>query len=265
MKTPSREFARVRGDYLKIEDAAATRIKQYVEEFRLAIARRFATVDWSIANLREINGIVERYAEDLRNGAITDLTTRQEKAFTKGIKQVDDVLLAQGVVPYLPYIPVQSLKNSQALASQLITGLSNDMARRVNTEITLGLMGDMSPYQVMQRLSSFIPPLKDAGNMTSTAFGRAEAIARTEMGRINAAATRDRLAQVAEKYKDAKKKWKATHKLNSRPEHQAQEELGPVPMDYEFDVNGVACDGPYDPRLPAGDVINCVCTLQLIM
>jgi hypothetical protein len=255
----------VRSDYRKIENAAATQIVQYVEDFRIAIARRLATVNWQISNLNEIKRIIGRYADDLKDNAIKDLTTRQQKAFTRGIKQVDDVLLAKGVVPYLPYIPMKSLTDSQALAAQLIQGLSSNMAQRVNTEITLGLMGEVSPYEVMQRLSNFIPPLKDAGNQTATAFGRAETIARTEMNRVNCMANKDRLLQVKEKYKDAKKKWKATHKINSRPEHQAQEELGPMPMDYEFDVNGTLCFGPLDAVLPVGEVANCGCTLQLIL
>lgn len=263
MKSPAAEFLRIRKDYVKIRTAAEREIMEHVERFRVAVAQRLAVVDWNIQNLRTINTIVDRYAAELQDGATASLHERQAKAFTRGIKQVDDVLQASGVQPFLPYIPQKALEDSQVLAGKLIQKLSTEMAAKVNTEITLGLMGNQSPFQIMERLSNFIPPLKDAGNQTATAFGRAETIARTEMNRVNCAANKDRMLQVLEKYPNAQKRWRNSHKRDARPSHLAMEDVGWIPVNQDFELAGFKIFGPMDPVLPVGETANCGCTLQL--
>ncbi|HUX54272.1 MAG TPA: hypothetical protein VMV56_07655 [Williamwhitmania sp.] len=261
-KTGNREFNKVRRQYGKLEDGAVLAIRKLMEEFRIQLAAKFATVDWTVHDLNEVKVIVNSLARNFSNAAKNELYEKMEKAFMKGIRQVDDVLFATGANVVLPYMTMNVLQLSQSLAAELITGLSADMAKQVNTQVQLGLMGQKTPYDVMKSLETFIPPLKSKKYIGS-AVARAENIVRTEMARTSNNANWERIKEVGEKNPDAGKKWLATHKKNSRPAHQAMESLGVVPIDYEYSVNGYDCNGPHDPRLPASETCQCGCTLRM--
>ena len=261
-KLSKRAFKKIRTGYNKLENKATVHIRAQVEKFRIGIAEKLASSDWNLQNMEKIKMIVNDTTLEFQRLSLAGLDVDLEKAFIKGIKQVDDVLLASNQMVIMPYLSKDVLEVSQSMARELITGLSTEMANRVNTQVRMALMGGQTPYQTMKNLETFIPPLRSKKYVGSVR-ARAENIVRTEMGRVNSMANKERMEMVTEINPDYGKKWLGTHKPTSRPAHMAQEELGVVPMDYEYDVNGYKCSGPHDPRLPASEVCQCGCTLIL--
>jgi hypothetical protein len=97
-----------------------------------------------------------------------------------------------------------------------------------------------------------------------TAFHRAEAIVRTEVGRTMSEAnfrTLDEIsAQMADIVGPMQKEWNATLDARTRPEHAAAHGQR-VPVDKPFTVGGEQLMYPNDPRGSAGNVINCRCVM----
>lgn len=248
-------------------DAAARRMLRLVEEYRIKVAQYLATFsagDWSLYRLSAIKRGISEITEWFYENSMRDMPEDLRKAFINGIYAADKPLEAGGYRVMLPYVPQKILEDSQELAAHLIKGLSVDMAQRVNTEISLGLLGQKSPWEVMKNLETFIPPLKNRRGLIGSAFSRAETIARTEMGRVQNAALRDRVDQIAEKYPALKKAWLGSGKPTSRPAHMALQDNEPIGINEDFVIHGYKCSGPHDPRLPASETINCGCSMRVI-
>lgn len=245
-------------------DTAVKRSLKFVEEYRTKVAQYLATENWSMYFLDRIKGNIKEITQWYKENAIGEMPEDLRKAFINGIYAADKPLEAGGLKVYLPFVSQEILTNSQQLAADLITGLSSDMAYKVNTQITMGLMGGKSPWEVMKELETFIPPLRNKRGLVGSAFNRAETITRTEMGRVQNAALRDRTKQLGEKFPDLEKAWLGSHKPTSREAHMQAEADGPIGINEDFVLNGYECSGPHDPRLPASETINCGCSMRVI-
>lgn len=257
-----RTFRKIRNNYAKLETKSVKEIRALVEKLRLELASELAISNWSLVKIDEIKMLINSLTLQFQNAAMTSINGSLEKAFIKGIKQVDDVLMSTKDMVIMPYLDREILEISQSMAADLITNISSEMANKINTQIRLALMGNETPLDAMKKLESFLPPLRNR-KWTGTIPGRAENIVRTEMSRVNNTANLERMKMVAEKNPEYGKQWLGSHKPTSRPAHTAKEDLGVVPMDYEYTVNGYKCNGPHDPRLPASEVCMCGCTLVL--
>lgn len=249
-------------EYDKLQ--AAKKALWAVEEFRKQITLYIMDVGINSYNIKQIKDMVNKQAKVLSDEMTRIGNVQLEQSFVDGIKIVDYPLRADNVNFILPYLETSIVKTSQELFADLVKGLADDIIKKVNSEVLMGIIGNLTPYEVMKNLETFIPPVKTKKGIRGTAFNRAETIVRTETGRIQNTATRTRMEQIAEKFPDAKKEWLPSNKPTSRPEHMAQAN-NPIGINEEFIVNGYSCYGPHDPRLPAGEVINCGCSLRTIV
>jgi len=90
---------------------------------------------------------------------------------------------------------------------------------------------------------------------------RAITIARTEMsGAINWGKRESAKQTAADLGLQLDKEWSAVRDGRTRPTHSAVSGTK-IKLDEKFSVGGYAAEGPYDPNLPAEEVICCRCLL----
>lgn len=91
---------------------------------------------------------------------------------------------------------------------------------------------------------------------------RADTIARTETVAAYNAGDREAAAALGE-YGPVEKVWLATLDERAREAHADLNDTC-IPVDEPFNVNGYSADGPHDPSLPAGEVVNCRCVIEYL-
>ena len=134
--------------------------------------------------------------------------------------------------------------------------LFGDAWVKIRGEITLGVLGGKTPAEVANAIGK---NLKGKSVFTSIA-ARAEAITKTEMGRVFSAATQARLAEAAKYVPDMEKKWiHSGHPKLPRPSHVAASMAPPIPWDGKFLIGSTLMKHPRDSGAPIAEVINCGC------
>jgi len=163
---------------------------------------------------------------------------------------------AAGIYSGFGYLPRNVLEAWKDWSMHRIGGMSTDAWNRIRGEISLGVLGQKSPYDVIQAVAGDI-----AGkpSIFKSIEQRAEVIVGTEMGRIFSAATQKGLEQSAATVPEMKKQWwHAGHPIQPRPSH--LEAHGQIRCVNEpFDVGGVAIMYPRDASAPLSETINCGC------
>lgn len=97
---------------------------------------------------------------------------------------------------------------------------------------------------------------------------RADTISILETHSALARSKRDAFQQQIDEGKldaqDVTKKWRRTVSREPRIEHLAMANLPAIPFNEKFTLpDGIQCDGPHDPSLPARHVIGCKCSLDI--
>jgi len=141
----------------------------------------------------------------------------------------------------------------QGFSTDLVKGLTDDANKKISQELTLGLLGQKTPYEVMGAIGR---NLKDKSIFKSIAH-RAETITRTEAGRVLEAAGQARKEKAAQVVPGLMKQWHYGHTAkNPRLDHMAAH--GQIrKVDEPFDVGGEKLMYPRDPAGSAANTINC--------
>ena len=163
----------------------------------------------------------------------------------------------------LTAVPVQGLSPTLTVialdySADLIQQISEQTLQRINGELTRAILGEMNPYQAMQKVDQA---------MGMTGFGvsnKAEKIVRTELTRAYGANTKAQnditIDRIPEQYRSlVTKTWHWTHDNRTREEHRLSPEQATVPYDMPFMVGGEELDYPGDPKGSAWNIINCRC------
>lgn len=140
-----------------------------------------------------------------------------------------------------------ALENGEPVKRGLLTASEQRMVDR----------GDLTPSQIDRITQSYA---------NRQLLSRGKAIARTERGLAINQGAYSAWVQAAEKlgvpYSAIRKKWKhnGSH-LHERYHHIALASEPAIPLSQPFIVGGFNAQYPHDPNLPAGEVINCDCTV----
>jgi hypothetical protein len=188
------------------------------------------------ALLRLLDDAAARFAAQ----ATATITGGQEAAVGLGQAMVDAPLAAGGVLVSLPEVTLDLLDTLLEFAADKVTGLTEDLVARVTAEIQLGVLGTQTPDETMTALREFLRT--EAAGKTGLA-ARAEAIARTETGRVHSAAAQRWMDQALTTLPDLEKEWRR------------------VPASQPFyvaPVVGAPAEALMYPRDPAGSARNCV-------
>jgi len=206
--------------------------------------------------LRQVLASVEKHVADFASSVKKDLGGRLDATWDLGGDVIAAPATAAGIYSGFGYLPRNVLETWKDWAGHKIDGVSMDAWNKIRGEISLGVLGQKSPYDVIQAVAGDI-----AGkpSVFKSIEQRAEVIVRMEMGRIFSAATQKGLEQSAETVPEMKKQWwHAGHPMQPRPSHLAAH--GQIrPVNEPFDVGGVAIMYPRSVEAPLSETINCGC------
>lgn len=145
-----------------------------------------------------------------------------------------------------------SQPQAQAFLTQTqnqLVGVGEDMWKRTRDELIVGMQEGESIQQLSTRVKEVL----------STTDARARTIARTEViGASNAGAMQQ--LELLGPDAPARKTWVSTHDARTRLSHRAADGQT-VDFVAPFTVGGAKFDYPGDPDAPAGERVNCRCTL----
>ena len=236
-----------------LEEDAVKRVIQLVERTRKEVAGIVASTEWQHFYLPQLRASLERALEDFAQKYSVDMRGVQREFWEQGIDSVDLPLREAGILQAIPEIDAQMLSVLQGFSADLVTGLSKDAIKKISQEVTLGMMGGKSPYEVMGAVGR---NLKDKSIFKSIK-DRAETIVRTEAGRVYEAAGQARKEAAAAVVPGLQKQWYYGHSPKMpRLDHMAAD--GQVRgVDQPFDVSGEQLMYPKDPAASAKNTIRC--------
>lgn len=243
----------------KLTEAEVERVRELLRESQQTVAARVATTEWQAHYLPQLKEAVKTTMQVFEQRYAADLATAQANLWAAGIDLVDWPLAYVGLRATLPEISISALEVMHGYSADLIVGLAEDAIKRINQELTLGILGQQTPFEVMMGIGRNL----DDPSVYRTIAVRAETIARTELGRVNSAAREARIEQTVEANPDLpwQKKWLASGKAHPRPHHAALHQRM-VPVDQNF-PGGIPY--PHAPGLSAAEVISCGCVHVLTL
>lgn len=240
-----------------LDDKAVARSMRILENARKEVAAAVASTDWQIYYRGELTQAIERALTAFGDQYGIELRDMQRDFWESGIQMVDLPMQTIGIAQAMPQIDHTVLAIMQDYSADLIKGLAKDAATKINNELTIGLMGQKTPYEVMQAVGR---NLKDKSIFKSIA-ARAETITRTESGRALSAASQARMEKAQAVVPGLQKQWFHSH-ISRMPRLTHLAADGQIrDIDKPFNVAGEKLMYPRDPD-PAGsarNTIRCEC------
>jgi len=238
----------------KLEDHEVMRVMKLLEQARTEVAAGIAVTEWQAHHIPQLKEAVSNALEGFRQQYNRGQAEALINMWNAGIDMVDHPLQSVGVRPLVAMeINREALEIMQGYSADLINGLSADALKKINSEITLGIMGQKSPFEVMQTIGRNF----DDKSVFTGISRRAETITRTEMSKVHSMAREARMHAVADGGTDPEmkwqKKWISSGKAEPRPHHAG---LNGVIIDMDEDFLGYI-PYPHAPGLAAEEVINC--------
>lgn len=236
-----------------LEDQAVKRVIKLLDVARRDVAATVASTEWQAYYLPQMKAATERALETFAGQYGVVLRDAQREFWETGIEMVDLPLRTIGIAAAIPEIDVTALSIMQGYSSDLVTNLSKSAIQKINQELTLGIMGQKSPYEVMQAVGR---NLKDKSVFKSIA-ARADTIIRTETGRVLEMAGQARKEAAAKVVPGLQKQWFYGHSPKMpRLAHLVID--GQIrDVDQPFDVGGEKLMYPRDPAGSAANTIRC--------
>jgi hypothetical protein len=165
-----------------------------------------------------------------------------------------------------PILSDELLAVIQSLSTELIRGLSRELAGQVKGALQRAVLGQATPFSVSKQLETLIGPRGNVG-----AGASADRIVRTEVNRAFNAADEFVRSDLAEDVPTLKKIWVASNDGRTRAAHAFMHKKV-VDADDAFEVPVVVTRGgaavrvgtedlnyPLDPKGSPGNTVNCRC------
>lgn len=200
------------------------------------------------------------------------LSEYQAATFKDGVEKIDAMLRGEGLEDVLR-LPASTIDVAKSYDNSVIKTVMPSMLEELKKAVTLAYLGQRTPAEIAKRIEA----------ITGTATYRAETIVRTEGKKLQNAGERARIVtagQAGERLGiPMVKTWihssgsrrvgysapgKARAAYVPRLHHKAMhgEEVAPGEKFKLVDPRTLSfwmIDGPHDPVLPAGEVVNCYC------
>lgn len=252
-----------------LKDGQAKEVLKLLEKSRKRTIQNLVDVPtgpegkWTLHHLKQLKKATEEAIVQFGKQYQTQLTDDMARIWDIGKELVDDPLDIMGVSYKVPRLDLTSLKIAQAGISDLAGGgLVPELTKAVNLQVQLGLLGEKTPFQMMQAIGAKL----DKPGPFGTIATRAETITRTELGRVQNLATSKRIQQTSAIVPGLMHQWLWSHNfVGGRPNHAAMHGRS-VPAKEDFILpNGVKMKSPHDPGAPASEIINCGCSEVVFM
>jgi len=237
----------------RLEDDAIKRAIRILNDARKEVAATVASTEWQAYHLPQMKSAIERAMTEFGAKYGVELRDIQRSFWEHGVDRVDLPLREVGIIQAIPEIDMTMLSVMQDFSADLVQGLSRDAIKKISQELTLGLIGNKSPYEVMGAIGR---NLKNKSIFKSLRH-RAETITRTEAGRVLEAAGQARKEAAVKVVPGLQKQWLYGHSPKfPRLDHMAAD--GQIrDIDKPFDVGGEQLMYPRDPAGSAKNTINC--------
>jgi hypothetical protein len=184
----------------------------------------------------------------------------QRESIALGRELIVQPVVQSGLTFGVPEIPRRLVEAALDYHADLISGLADSAKAQVSQAIRLGALEGKSLFEVMRQVAG---SLTEPGPFASIA-ARAEAITRTELGRLQAIAGQASLEETARLVPDLLKQWKHSGNPAGRPTHMLADGQTREVSDF-FEVRASAQRPteqllyPRDPRGTAANTVNCGC------
>ena len=182
-----------------------------------------------------------------------------------GLLSVTEPLTAAGITTFYNRPSMAQVNTLVDFSADLIRGVTSELRRKLNTEISRLALGALSPFQVQKNVTQLLGlSSRGAGKQVVRGIGyNAERIVRTEVNRAYNLSNYAQSLEVARETPGALKRWNSTGDMRTRDSHiNAHGQLRP--LDKPFNVKGEELQYPLDPAGSAANTINCRCRMTII-
>ncbi|MDA8137991.1 MAG: phage minor head protein [Desulfobacteraceae bacterium] len=249
-------------EFLKAKDARQVSGEQYLRglmgEVRGQVVEELSGLrsDTYTARMLKANlSSIERYVGAFESRAGREMNTLLDAAWNGGADLVPAAMRAGGLFAAFGHIPGPLLATLKEFAFHKIAGLSTDAFTKIRGELSLGILGQKTPHQVIQSIAGSL----ESPGVFKSLEARAETIAKVEMGRAYSSATVESLNQAVQSVPQMQKEWwHAGHPKTPRINHvrlNGQRQ----PVDKPFHYGGLIIEYPRAPSSPPQETINCGC------
>lgn len=235
-------------------------INEIRKEIILAIAENSELIERG--NVSSLKSLIDEIKLKFETQLKDYLDNYEKRLFWRTIKLIDEILEAQGYRLNLPFVSEEILEVLKEYRADLITKITNEMRDKIRLEIQLGVLGVKSVDEIIKSIGK---NLKDKSIFKSI-LHRAEVIQRTEMNRVYATATFERIKQWGQILGDKLyKMWIHSHLGVPRKSHLLLDRKK-IPWNENFKIINrkrgvIEAFGPYDNSLPPDELINCRCII----
>jgi hypothetical protein len=208
-------------------------------------------------HLKQNRIMLEKAIADAESAAKTAMNDNINNMWEAGEAFVAETLAAGEIsISGQPYLLNRSLLESlKDFASTRLDSLTEAAWNKINAELSLGVLGQKTPYEVSKAIAGTI---KNPG-IYRNVFTRATTITEVEMGRIFSTATMESLKNAQESVPGLMKEWiHAGHPKKPRASHLSLHGQKKK-VDEPFVIGSLVIDYPRDPKAPLEEVIHCGC------
>lgn len=246
-------------------DGSVARVLRDMAEVRRELLTRIAEVpegSFNASVLPELLDVLDEGVRRYREQFSQEIEQGQAAAATRADLAIEAVARAAGVEVRILGVTLPTFDALGNMALDLVTSLTDNMRTELRSFIYQGTLGTKTPYEVMQDIRQYLSTNQAEG--LHGAAWRAEAITRTEIGRVYSEVTQQRLEQALSDLPGLMKEWRHSGGRNPRSGHQAANGQR-VPVEEPFlvaPVIGQPSERLRYPRDPAGSArstINCRC------
>lgn len=228
--------------------------KQSIDELRNVDADSYAAY-----HLKQNRAMLEKAIADAESIAKREMNEKLDGMWEAGETFVAETLYTgEAVVRGQAYFLSQTLLDSlKDFTATRLDSLTEAAWNKINAELSLGALGQKTPYEVSKAIAGTI---RNPGIFRNV-FTRAATITEVEMGRVFSTATMESLKIASRSVPELKKEWiHAGHPKRPRLSHlrlHGQKKN----MDQPFVTGSLVIDFPRDPKAPIEEVIHCGCEL----
>jgi len=260
----------IAGRYGRLEDATVRRMIAMMNDLRRQIAADLAMAQgWEAFRLRELQRNLTRQIASFQGQLLNVIQDAMMPTHTMGGLSVVEPLEASGIVASAFFQPSQAQLNVLLdFSADLVRGITDDLNRKISTQIRLAALGERTPMDAMRGITD-VMGVGRRGPVKGIAYD-AERILRTEMQRAFNLAHHSQQQTTARRISGLLKSWVATADSRTRPSHLKAhiKYKKPIPVEEPFIL--VPEKGkrrgqrfklmyPGDPSAPPELTINCRC------
>jgi hypothetical protein len=284
MPTPKEQYANelieVSRRYDSLEDGTIKRLIALLQDVRKDMALTLAdnaTTDFEIFRTQNLISSVDNIIVNFQSGLSKNFNTSFVGAGKLGVEIVANPLDTIGLnVSSFNALAPSQVNVALDFSAELVQNITEDLRSKINTQLRQATLAQQSPFEAMRGITKALGVNPDDGiwgtrNRPDAVKGvaaRAEAIARTEMTRINNLAQSSTQQQAGNLIPGLLKRWIATARGNTRDTHISAHRRyfnDPIPINEPFRVGRSELMYPGDPRGEAKETINCRCTMATIV